>query len=140
MTLVNVTTGATVSSGITFSYDPATFTATWTLPADLADANYRATLLAIGLTDGSGLPLDGDYNGTPGPNVVYNFFHLSGDVNQDRTVDNADFMALYRNFGQTGRGWAGGDLNLDGVTNFVDYQILERAFGKTLPAPAPAPA
>jgi hypothetical protein len=147
LTLHNLTTGTPVTSGITFSYDPATFTATWTLPAGLPDANYRATLLAAGLTDGSNTQLDGDYNGTAGPNLVHNFFHLTGDVNQDRKVDNADFMALYTHFGQTGAGWPGGDLNHDGVTNFADFQILERAFGKTLPVPsapleatAPAPA
>jgi len=143
LTLVNRNTGATVSAGIAFSYDPATFTATWSLPASLAEAHYRATLLAAGLTDGSNNPLDGDYSGAAGGNQVYDFSHLGGDVTGDGRVDNADFTALYSNFGQSGKGWSGGDLNLDGVTDFIDFQILEQSFGKALAAPpasAEAPA
>jgi hypothetical protein len=65
---------------------------------------------------------------------------VSGDVNLDFTVDNADFMKLYANFGRTNAVWGDGDINYDGAVNFVDYQILSLNIGKTATFPAPAPA
>jgi hypothetical protein len=127
-------------STVAFAYDPATQTATWTLPTTLADANYRATLSAAAVRDSQGKSLDGNSDGTPGDDFVYDLFHLTGDANQDRTVNHLDFQALYANFGQAGRQYTHGDFNFDGTVDFKDFQMLERAFGKTLAAPAPAAA
>jgi hypothetical protein len=56
---------------------------------------------------------------------------LAGDVDANRIVDHADFLALYQNFGRAGhRGQ--GDFNGDGAISFADFQIMERNFGKTL--------
>jgi hypothetical protein len=135
LVIVNLGSGASVDpSTIGFAYDPATQTATWTLPISLADGNYRATLVAAGVLDSQGRSLDGNSDGTGGDDFAYNFHHLGGDANGDRRVDYQDFSVLFANFEQPGRSFGQGDFNFDGAVDFIDFQILERAFGKVLPA------
>ena len=69
------------------------------------------------------------------PEFTFNFFHLTGDSDHDRDVDNADFLVLYRNFGKAGD-FSMGDVDYNGVVDFRDFQRLERVFGRTLPAAA----
>ena len=145
LTITRLSDNQTISA-VTYAYNPATFTATWTLPATLLDGNYRLSINAGSIVDGTSLALDGDLDGQAGGNLAVQTHHLSGDLNQDRTVDHFDFATLYANFGKTAQTFSGGDLNFDGRVNFTDFQIMERQFGKTLtPAPAapvsaPAPA
>jgi hypothetical protein len=126
LTITNLSGGPTPAA--TVSWDPATLTATWTF-ANPADGNYRATLIAAGITDWSGQALAGS-------NQSFDFFFLGGDLNHDRVVNNADFQVLYANFGKTGMSYANGDLNRDGKVDFADYQQLGLLFNKTLAAPA----
>jgi hypothetical protein len=135
LVVVNLGSGGSVDpSTIGFSYDPATQTATWTLPTTLADGNYRATLSSGGVQDSQGRSLDGNSDGTGGDDFAYNFHHLIGDANGDRRVDYQDFSVLFANFEQAGKSFGEGDFNFDGAVDFLDFQILERAFGKVLPA------
>jgi hypothetical protein len=132
LTVRNLTTGADLPAGAaTLSWDAATLTATWTF-ASLADANYRATLHAAGVSDRSNNAMAQDY--------VLDFFVLAGDANRDRVVNFADLLALARNYNTSGRAWADGDFTGDGVVNFNDLLTLARSYNKALPAPAPVVA
>jgi hypothetical protein len=107
------------------SYDSATNTATFTFtPAQLPSANFRATLLAAGITDATGNPLDGNGDGTGGDNYVYDFFFLKGDANHDRYVDIVDLGVLGTNWQQSPRAWQQGDFTYDGKVDIVDLGIV----------------
>ena len=54
---------------------------------------------------------------------------LRGDANTDGVVSLADFAALGRNFGASGRLWAGADFTGDGAVNLADFAALGRSFG-----------
>jgi hypothetical protein len=110
-----------------------TFTFT---PNVLADANYRATLLASGITDASGNPLDGDGNGTGGDNYTCDFFQLTGDANHDRYVDIVDLGVVGSNWQQSPRGWAQGDFDYSGLVDIVDLGIVGSNWQAHLAAPA----
>jgi hypothetical protein len=139
LTLLNLTTGQTLPAvQMTRTYDPATQTATWQLPATLADGNYRATLNAANIADAQGRLLDGNSDGTAGDNGVFEFFHLAGDANHDRSVNFADLVALAQNYNApSGMTVEQGDFNFDGAVNFDDLVILAQRYNSTL-APAGA--
>ena len=125
--LENLTTGATVpTANIAVSYNTATNTATFTFPGFsngiLPDGNYRATLLASGVTDPAGNPLPGNH--------VSTFFFLNGDANRDGRVNLSDFNILAANFGQSGRNFAQGDFTYDGIVNLADFNVLASRFGQ----------
>jgi hypothetical protein len=48
---------------------------------------------------------------------------ISGDVNGDLAVNDADYQIIRNNFQITGATLAQGDLNGDGVVNFTDFRI-----------------
>jgi hypothetical protein len=108
------------------SYDATTNTATITFSGILADGNYRATLVAAGITNAIGTPLPA--------NQVFDFFVLAGDANRDRAVDLLDFNILSFNFGHSPRTFSQGDFNYDGGVDLLDFNILSQRFGQTLPA------
>jgi hypothetical protein len=130
--LENLTTGQTIpSSQLTLSYDGGTNTATFSYTGNgsgitgvLPDGNYRATLLAAGITNPGGTPL--------AANHVFNFFFLRGDANHDATVNLLDFNILASNFGQSPRNFSQGDFNYDTVVNLLDFNILAGRFGVAL--------
>jgi hypothetical protein len=67
---------------------------------------------------------EGTYGG------VYLFENrLEGDVNNDQSVDFADFLALSNNFGLNDAAWEDGDLNADQVVDFADFLLLSQNFG-----------
>jgi ELWxxDGT repeat protein len=109
------------------SYDPATRTATFRLPAGLPDGDYRGTLTAKATAGGSGTAMAADY--------VFDFFILTGDMNRDRSVNGSDFAILAGNFGKSGKTYDKGDLTGDGSVNGSDFALLAGNFGRTLPAP-----
>jgi subtilisin family serine protease/subtilisin-like proprotein convertase family protein len=125
MTLENLTAGTTVdTSGYTLAYDNATNTATISVNAIMADANYQATFAGAGIEDPSGNALAADH--------VLDFFFLQGDATRDATVNLADFNVLAANFGQAGTDFTEADFNYDGQTNLSDFNILAAQFGKSL--------
>jgi hypothetical protein len=131
----NVSTNQTVTPG-GVSYDPQTNTATFTF-ASLPDGNYTATLVAAGITDSSGNPLDGNGDGNGGDSYAHSFFVLAGDINRDRKVDFNDLVVLAQNYNSTGgKTWAQGDLSGDGNVDFNDLVILAQRYNVSLAAPA----
>lgn len=54
---------------------------------------------------------------------------VAGDLNGDRKVDFSDFLALSRNFGDLGTGYASGDIDLADGIGFPDFLALSRNFG-----------
>ena len=105
-------------------FDPATFTATFSFGGMLPDANYRASLLGAGITNGAGMPMSADY--------VLDFHFLGGDANQDAQVNLQDFNILASNFGQSPRTFSQGDFNYDGLVNLADFNVLASRFGTGL--------
>jgi hypothetical protein len=106
------------------SWDATTNTATLTFGGVLADGNYRATLLAGGITNSAGTALSS--------NVTFDFFALAGDANRDRRVDLLDFNILSQHFGQSNRVFSEGNFNYDGMVDLLDFNILSQRFGQTV--------
>ena len=102
--LSGVNTTAYNVSGGTFSYDPTTFTATWTLPQAIGPDKLLLQLNADGsdpIEDSAGNRLDGEWtnptsttqsssstypsgNGTAGGDFLFRFNVLPGDANRGR--------------------------------------------------------
>jgi hypothetical protein len=107
------------------NYNISTNTATFNFsPALLPNGNFRATLLASGITDFAGNQLDGNGDGTGGDNYVYDFFFLNGDANRDRIVDIVDLGIIGTNWQLPGKTWAQGDFNGDSLVDIVDLGII----------------
>lgn len=136
--LLNNTTGQTISSTLALNYDSAAQSATWTNPIPLPDGNYTATLLAAGISDASGLPLDGNGDGTGGDNYVFNFSVFAGDANRDGKVDFADLVKVAQHYGQPGSfSWIDGDFNGDGSVGFSDLVSVAQHYGQSAPLASP---
>ncbi len=137
-----------------FVYDPATFTATWTLTAPINSDRLTLRLNADGsnpIVDGGGTRLDGNWtnptsttqpnssdypsgDGTAGGDFVFRFNVLPGDATQDDIVDLADLSKLLANYGQSGMTCAQGDFTGDGIVDLADLSKLLATYGKTLPS------
>ncbi|MHB1037644.1 MAG: Ig-like domain-containing protein [Pirellulales bacterium] len=149
------------ANGSVFTYDPGTFTATWTLASPLAADKLLVRLSAGGIMpiqDASGNCLDGDWtnpatpadtgtdtypsgNGAAGGDFVFLFRVLPGDANQDGAVDIFDVAKLQVNYGQDhGMMPADGDFDGNGTVDIFDVALLQVAYGRTLDPPAGAPA
>ena len=59
---------------------------------------------------------------------------LTGDVNNDGSVDVLDLVVVASHFGKSGESEA--DVNKDGVVNIADLVLVAGAFGNTAAAPA----
>ncbi|HWP40740.1 MAG TPA: dockerin type I domain-containing protein, partial [Tepidisphaeraceae bacterium] len=134
--LQNLTTSTTVPPGsIALSYDPGTNTATFSFPGFaggiLPDANYRATLLAAGVTNSSGTPM--------AANVITDFFTLAGDANRDRIVNIRDLAILTANWLQSPRNFSQADFNYDTFVDRLDLDLMAMRWQAALPAPASPP-
>jgi hypothetical protein len=121
----NLTTSQTIpASDLFLAYDVATNSATFTYLRGggvLPDGNFRATLIAAGVTTPNGQPLPADY--------VFDFHFLMGDANHDGRVDLADFNILAANFGQAPRDFTQGDFDYSGNVNLDDFNVLAARFG-----------
>jgi fibronectin type 3 domain-containing protein len=132
-----------------FTYDPATFTATWTRTQSIAADKLRLTVndSVVGL---SGTPLDGELgaaypsgNNSPGGDFSLRFDVLPGDANQNRVVDGNDFQSVLQ---ATFNGAASAayrplrDLDANGAINILDLHSQLSRQGTTLPAGNPPPS
>jgi hypothetical protein len=122
-------------------YDAANNRVTLSFPPGLTpDGRYVVTLSSAGITNATGGQLDGDGNGTTGPDFNFNFFFMAGDANHDGAVDFNDLVALAQHYNAPGISPAQGDFNYDNVVDFNDLVILAQRYNTALPAaPLPAP-
>ena len=145
-----------------FTYDPATFTATWTLtrPVSADKLLFRVDGGTGGVRDLAGNPLDGDWpnsaapgiagqfpsgNGTPGGDFILRLNVVPGDVTRDGRVDAVDLLRLRTRAGTSVGNPGGGagaygvlyDINGDGRNNVVDAALLRASIGRNLPVPEP---
>jgi len=124
-------------TGITLAWDAATNTATFTLPRDLPNGDYRATIAAVDVADASFTTLDGDQSGAAGGDYKLDFFVLMGDADRDRSVNLNDLIRLANHYGATSDvTYSDGDFDLDGSVNLNDLIRLANNYGTTLVAPA----
>jgi hypothetical protein len=123
--------------GLLLAYDPTTRTATFvpssaggngTTPQTFAEGNYRAILSGAGVTDVAGNAVAG--------NPSLDFFFMTADANQDRTVDLTDFTVLAASFNGTGKRFSQGDFNYDSAVDLTDFTMLAANFNRSLPAPS----
>lgn len=111
---------------ISFTFDPATFIATFILPP-LPNGDYHLRVHAGGVTDLAGNAIQADYDSPP-------FFVLAGDVNHDRAVNFDDLLIVAQNYGQSGRSFSEGNLtrDLNGNVDFDDLLQLAQNYSTTL--------
>ncbi len=130
----NLTTGQTIPSNqFVLLYDDDSDVATFmylgsgsdAIGGVLPDGNYRATLLASGISTPQGASLAADHE--------FEFFFLNGDASRDGRVTLPDFNILAANFGQSGTDFTRGDFTYDGQTDLGDFNLLAARFGIALP-------
>jgi len=108
----------------------------------LADGNYELRIDGSKIrSQGNGMDLDGDRDGTPGGQHVFGareadaFYRMFGDIDGNRNVDFLDFFAFRRTFGKS-VGHADYDSRFDwdgnGNVDFVDFYQFRGRFGKRL--------
>jgi len=127
-------------SGISFSYDATTFTATWNLDSlsNPLDAGFYTASLDGDLITGSvgGLAVDGNGDGSAGGSLATEVYQaIPGDANLDGTVTVlGDAFVLVSNLGSNvDTLWAQGDFNGDGVINVLgDAFILISNLGQSV--------
>jgi hypothetical protein len=153
---VNITAGNLSLRGVSvseyagsFTYDPATFTATLTLPQAIgAD---KLLLDVRGVTDKAGNALDGEWpgstpgfpsgDGAAGGDFSFRFDVLPGDVNQDGAVNASDVAAVRGAQGSTpvfGAYAAVYDCNGDRIVGSTDLIKVRNRQGTQLPEGEPA--
>ena len=141
LTLQNDTTEQAADlTGIGFSYDATTFTATWdlsVLPTPLEAAFYTSELASTNIASvDDDTELDGDGDGVSGPNPEESLLvAISGDITLDGEVDVlGDAFALIANLGLSGdTSWSQGDLDADGTVDVLgDAFILIGNLGRTV--------
>jgi uncharacterized repeat protein (TIGR01451 family) len=163
MMLVGVNTPSYNVAGGAFSYNAATFTATWTLPAAIPDDKLLLELNADGsdpIHDASGNRLDGEWtspattadtgtsqypsgDGVPGGNFLFRFNVLPGNVSQDGYVQALDALLVRGALGSSaGQGNYSifKDLNGDGYVLSSDGLLVRGQLGTSLPAADPVAA
>lgn len=135
--LTNLQTGAAV--------DPSRLTLIWNNPFnqvsvrvlgnDLADGDYRFSVLPAGISNDAGEPLSVAGGFAPSAEG----FVLRGDANRDRSVDIADFAVLGANFGSQNGRWGTADFDYNGTIELADFAQLAANFGRSLALPAVRP-
>ncbi len=155
--LSGVNTSAYNVGGGTFSYNPGTFTATWTLPQPIGPDKLMLALNADGsdpIQDAAGNRLDGEWtnptstsdtatsvypsgNGAEGGDFDFRFNVLPGDVTQDGSVGFADLNKVLANYNDTSVSWSQGDVTGDGVVDFADLNKVLTNYNLTLPSGEP---
>ena len=128
-----------------FSYNPITYSATWTLSNPIGDDKLQISVLSSGpsaVTDKAANALDGEWtngvtsfpsgNGTAGGNFNFNFNVLPGDTNQDGIVNGQDIANIASHWLQTNG--LTGDINGDGIVNGQDVAAIASRWFNMLPA------
>ena len=124
-------------TGVEFSYDSSSSTATWdfTSLAPFDAGNYTILLDPNSVTVGN-ITLDGDGDGIGGDGlVIEHYVAIPGDTNLDGTVDVLnDGFALVANLNSTTNvAWANGDFNGDGVVSVLgDAFVLVANLGRNV--------
>ena len=128
-----------------FKYNPATFTATWTLTNPIAADKLQISLHSTGaaaVSDAAGDPLDGEW--TDGASVFpsgdtlaggdfnFSFNVLPGDANQDGVVNGLDISSVISQWQSVTSPMA--DMNGDGVVNGLEIAAIASHWLQTLPA------
>ncbi|HEY4308398.1 MAG TPA: hypothetical protein VGN12_03000 [Pirellulales bacterium] len=126
-----------------FSYDPNTFTATWTLANPLGANRVNLNLSSSGanaVQDIAGSPLDGEWtngvtafpsgNGTAGGDFNFAIHVLPADANGDGIVNGQDLALASSGWLTAGRS---GDVNADGIVNGQDLALISSQWLATLP-------
>jgi hypothetical protein len=130
-------TGAPVTPTL-LPYDAVNNMQTLTLPGVPADGRYVVTLSSAGIGNLNG-QLDGNGDGSPGPDYTFAFLFFAGDANNDGAVDFNDLVMLAQNYNTTGgRTFDQGDFNYDGNVDFNDLVILAQRYNTQLPPAAAA--
>ncbi|MDB4766281.1 hypothetical protein OAG71_01190 [bacterium] len=126
------------TSSVTLSYDPATLTATWDFSNLMLDASFYTFELSDTITGVvSGLPLDGDDNGTTDRNYREDVYvAIPGDANLDGDVEvndiniflgtnTGDGATVLSNLDRPGTFvWSQGDFNGDGDVDATQLNIF----------------
>ncbi len=137
LTVFNDTTGMPVeTSGAGVAWDAGSLTATWDLSAlDLPAGRYTLSMVASGIEDAAGNPLDGDGDGTGGDDYSESMMvALEGDLNLDGQVSFHEAAVAVANIGLTGAGWADGDGDGNGTVEVGDAQAAVGNYGQVLSA------
>ena len=131
--LVNLTTGQAWPAGkLQLTIDPAGPTAAVSFTdAALPDGNWRLTVAPNRASDLAG-------NATAA-GITFDFFTLTGDLDHNRVVNDADLQALQAHLGtQSGATYSDGDVNYDGRVDAQDLDLLRANLGKVLSPPRTA--
>lgn len=114
----------------------------WQTEAPTSTGNLAAELRSAVRDSSTDLKLDIDGNRlvTPADRDLWTSRSgvRPGDTNFDNLVDYTDFVALSRNFGQTG-GWGQDGASGDGRITFADFVALSANFAESAPAVASVP-
>ena len=131
------------TTGLIFSYNASTRTATWDFSNLTLDAGFYSFELTSGIVSAGGnIILDGDANGTPGGAFIEPIYvAIPGDANFDGQVDVlGDAFILINNLGVTGDTFAQGDFNGSGDVNVLgDAFILVNNLGQSVVEPTGNP-
>jgi hypothetical protein len=130
----NLTTGAELAAA-SLVYDRASNTAVIGLGAAiLADGNYELTIDRAGVTDGAGNAVCAGPGcaATAAGDPAIAFYWLTGDVNQDRTVDEADRRLVEGSLGTTGIRPQDGDADGDRQVDFSDLVVLAQNYNRAV--------
>jgi Dockerin type I domain len=132
-----------------FSYNPITYSATWTLSSAIGADKLQVSVPSSGpnaVTDRASNALDGEWangsssfpsgNGTAGGDFNFNFNVLPGDVNQSGIVNAQDIAAIASHWLQANQ--FADDTNGDGIVNAQDLAAIASHWLGTLPAGGPA--
>jgi hypothetical protein len=149
LALIGVNVASYDIAGSSFSYDAATFTATWTLAAPMGADKLLIDLDASSVTDTTpGALLDGESgafpsgNGSAGGDFQFRFNVVPGDADQNDTTEAADATAvrglIFASTGDVTFSEAH-DLDGSGRIDFLDWAIALTNSANTLPGGNPVP-
>lgn len=112
-----------------------TFTGAVDSAFSLMDGKYRLTLVGANILDPLSQPFDGNGDGTPAGDLVFNFHRLFGDFDGNLTVDGTDFAAFGATFGGSNGGLTydpAFDYDGNGTIDGADLGDFGNRFGRTL--------
>lgn len=103
--------------------------ATFAEGTSLIDGLYTLTAFSAQVTNGFGIGLDGDGNGSVGPDYTFDLHRLFGDSNGDRAIANNDFNLFKVSFGGSDFTF---DFDNDGAVAGSDFNQFKVRFGSSI--------